>query len=164
MPHFLGIDCATRTGWALVHSDKGREVLLDHNVLELGGQNAWEWVDWLVQKCSGGWRPNVVAIECPWLGKDPHALEVLARLCGRFEQAFEAAGCQVVVVKAQQWQCAVLAGLMNRTSKRAQRKRASKMWCLATYGVDLDEDRSDAAALATWAARTSRARGLGIGR
>ena len=158
----IGIDCATRAGWALVRSDRGREELLDHNVLELGGRNAWAWVDWLVVRGSGDWKPDVVAIECPWLGKDPHALEVLARLCGRFEQAFEAAGCQVLVVKAAQWQCATLTGLMTQRSKRAERKRASKLWCKSTFGVDLSDDESDAAAIATWACRQHRARAAGL--
>ena len=158
----LGIDAATRTGWALVSSDLGRETLVEHNTLELGGRNAWEWVDWLVQHCRGQLQPSIVAVECPWLGKDPHALEVLARLCGRFEQAFEAAGARVIVVKAQQWQCAALSGLMNRTSKRVQRKRAAKLWCRATFGVDLCEDEADAACIATWAIRQAQAKRCGL--
>jgi Holliday junction resolvasome RuvABC endonuclease subunit len=160
---FLGVDVATRTGWAIVEATPGREVLRDHGIVDATSDTPlWEQIDAVLDRCH---HSATVAIELPYLADNPHTLEVLARLCGQWEAIISMrAGFDVVMVKASQWQSAILTGLTDVHSKRAQRKRASKMWCLATYGVDLDEDRSDAAALATWAARTSRARGLGIGR
>ncbi|HJX54591.1 MAG TPA: hypothetical protein VJ801_17625 [Polyangia bacterium] len=159
----LGIDCATRTGWALVESARGRERLLECGVLDLARPDAWNPVAWLALHCRAPKpAPDVVAIELPWMGKNAHTLEVLARLCGRFEQAFEAQGCPVVLVRAKTWQTAILTGLITTTSKREQCKRAARTWCKATFGVDLDEDRADAVGIATWALRTARARAVGL--
>ena len=101
-----------------------------------------------------GPRPDVVAIEHPYVGINAQTALVLARACGRFEQAFQRRGFDVEVYRAAAWQRAILTGLVPaRGATRDALKAASVMWARATFGAQLDDDRADAAALATWALR-----------
>ena len=160
----LGIDCATKTGWALVESDGGHEKLLADGVIDLGIPDFWMEIKRLAD--ASFWetepkRPDAVAIELPYMGKNAHTLEVLARMCGRFEQAFESTGAQVQVVRASQWQTSILGRFGGKT--RAGLKLAAVAWAKGTFGVSLPSDAADAAGLACFALRTARARKLGIG-
>ena len=157
----LGVDCATNAGWALVEQDKGRDRLIECGVLDLGRPDAWNPVAWLELHCrTPKPTPDIVAIELPYMGKNVHTLEVLARLCGRFEQAFEPTGARIEVVRASQWQSAILGRFGGKT--RAGLKLAAVAWAKGTFGVTLPSDAADAAGLACWALRTARARKLGI--
>ena len=156
----LGIDCATRSGWAAVESHLGRESLIEHGIVDAAAETPlWEQMDSVLDKAR---HVALVAIELPWLGDNPHTLEVLARLCGQWEHACAMRGLDCVLVRPQQWGTSILSGLITTHSKRAQRKRAAKMWCKATFGVDLPEDEADAACLSTWAIRQAQAKRLGL--
>jgi Holliday junction resolvasome RuvABC endonuclease subunit len=158
----IGADIASKTGWSVVESQGGHEIPLEHGIVDVTNATPlWEQIDAVLDK---GRHVAVVALELPYLAKEnPHVLEVLARLCGQWEHACAMRGLDYVLVRPSQWQSAILTGLIATSSKREQRKRAARMWCLATFGLDLPEDEADATAIATWALRTARARKLGIG-
>jgi Holliday junction resolvasome RuvABC endonuclease subunit len=145
----LGIDCATKTGWALVERTSGRERLLESGCLLLSGKNPGVWVTWLREERDGP-QPDVVAIELPWLGKNPHTLEVLARLCGRFEQAFS--GTPTRVIRAVEWQSKMIGRKLGGKTRDGL-KKASKLVAGSLFGRPLSEDESDAALMATFALR-----------
>lgn len=153
----LGIDCATRTGWALVERREGRELLLGHGVLDLD-EDMWESIKGFAASVGarglGIGAFDVVAIELPWLGKNVDTTIKLARLCGRFEQALGFVD-QVEVVRAVTWQSAILGRFGGK--KRDGLKKAARIWARAMFGVELSEDESDAAGIAVWAARTMQA-------
>jgi Holliday junction resolvasome RuvABC endonuclease subunit len=86
---------------------------------------------------------DIVAIELPYLGKNVNTLRVLARLFGRFEQAFEPTGAEIVEVTAQHWQHRILGRFGG--VRRESLKPAAIMWARATFGVQLTEDEADAA-------------------
>jgi hypothetical protein len=163
----IGIDCATHTGWAVVERAAGHEELLGRGVLDLSGKAGLpsEVISAFVRKLAAelpltGVRVLAaelpltgvrVAIELPYLarGKAQNVvvLRTLSRFCGRWEQALEVYGAQVELVMAQGWQMRLLGKLGGL--KRADRKRAAKLWALGTFGVRLTEDESDAVAIAT---------------
>lgn len=146
----VGIDCATTTGWAIVERVAGRETLKGHGLINLKRSDPWNPITQLANesmRIEG--EPDVVAIELPWLGKNPHTLEVLARYCGRFEQAF--AGTPTRLVRASEWQSKILGKFGGK--KRAQLKRAVVLWVKGSFGVDVSEDEADAIGLAVYALR-----------
>lgn len=147
----VGIDCATTTGWAIVERVAGRETLKGHGLLNLKRPDPWNPVAWLALQSRplGGPGPDVVAIELPWLGKNPHTLEVLARYCGRFEQAF--AGVPTRLVSASEWQSKILGRFGGK--KREGLKRAAVLWAKGSFGVEVSEDEADAIGLAVFALR-----------
>jgi Holliday junction resolvasome RuvABC endonuclease subunit len=147
----VGIDCATTTGWAIVERKGGRETLRGHGILKLNTPHVWNPIAWLALQARpwGGPWPDVVAIELPWLGKNPHTLEVLARYCGRFEQAFTSTPTRLV--KASEWQSKILGRFGGK--KRAGLKRAAVLWVKGTFGVDVSDDEADAIGLAVYALR-----------
>jgi Holliday junction resolvasome RuvABC endonuclease subunit len=153
----IGVDVATRAGWAVVEATGGCERALETGIVSPASGAVWEQIESVVSKWRG---VDVVALERPYLDKNVLTLEVLARLLGAWEHACASRWLDVVLVRASEWQQEVLAGLINRASKRTQRKQAARIWCRATYGLNLDDDQSDATALATWAVRTERMRGL----
>jgi Holliday junction resolvasome RuvABC endonuclease subunit len=132
-------------------------------VLDLGGKDAsWEPIADLVQRLRRNefTTPDAVAIEMPWLGKNPHTTIRLATLCGQFLQAFGPVA-QTEVIRATEWQSRVLGRLGGRT--RDQLKPAAVMWALGQFKVRLREDEADAAGIAVhllrkraWAARVRR--------
>lgn len=142
----LGIDCATKAGWALVESDSGKERLRGHGVLDLSGKRFLLISTVINEILEVVPLVDIVAIELPYLGKNVVTLRTLARLFGRFEQAFEPTGAEIVEALATQWQHQVLGRFGGR--KREGLKKASKLWARATFGVDLTEDESDAAGIA----------------
>lgn len=146
----LGIDAATNTGYGLVRRDRGEEKLIAHGELDFARFPAkWELAETLV-RLARDWRPDVVAIELPYMHKNAHTLEVLARFCGRFEQALEPTGAQVLVVRANQWQPKMLG---TCRMKRDALKKLAVVWCRSNFGLDLPEDAADAAMLAVYALR-----------
>jgi len=156
----LGIDAATKAGWALVEEKAGRLHLLDRGVLDLDRPDAWNPVACLALHCRPPKpAPDVVAIEIPWLGKNVATTITLARICGRFEQAFEPM-CPVIVVRASQWQASILGRLGGKT--RATLKPAAVLWARGTFGVTLDIDTADAAGIAAYALSQARAKRVGI--
>lgn len=149
MPHHrgmisLGIDCATKAGWALVEQINGRERLNGHGVLRLDGKHGVPAQ--LIADLAAEWHADFVGIEIPYVAKNVNTAMVLARLAGRFEQAFERAGSQVVVVRASEWQ----AGVLGRFGgvRRAEKKKAAALWARAMFGRSLTEDEADAAGIA----------------
>ena len=94
--------------------------------------------------------PNVVAIELPWLGQNAHTLEVLARICGRFEQAMGTSGADIRVIRANQWQPKMLGATRM---KRTALKKLAVAWCRSNFKVELPEDAADAAVMAVFALR-----------
>jgi Holliday junction resolvasome RuvABC endonuclease subunit len=162
----LGIDCATKCGWALVEGPPGAERLLSHGVLSLGGKMpSWKTIAGLVQRVQGNTpRLDVVAIELPWLGKNAQTTIRLATLCGQFRQAFgPVAEDDVSVVRATEWQSKILGRLGGKT--RDTLKPAAVLWARGAFGVKLSEDEADAAGIAVhllrkraWADRVNRAR------
>lgn len=149
----LGIDAATKTGWAKVERVDGREKLLDWGVLDFKKfeREPWNPPAFLDLRCRApAGVPDVVAIELPWLGRDPHALEVLARICGRFEQVFGPRCSDVRVVRAVQWQSKMLG---NTRMGRGALKRLAVAWCKSKLGAKLPQDAADAAVMAVYVMR-----------
>lgn len=149
----LGIDAATKTGWAMVGQERGREKLLEWGVLDFKKHDAdpWNPAAFLALHCrQPAPEPNIVAIELPFLGPSPHTLEVLARICGRFEQAFGPSGADVRVVRSNQWQPKMLG---PTRMKRAVLKKLAVAWCRSNLGAVLPQDAADAAVLAVYALR-----------
>lgn len=149
----LGIDAATITGWAKVEAGAGgvRPRLLDWGLVDFNKHKLAPWnpVAAVELACRPPAPvPHIVAIELPWMGKNPHTLEVLARICGRFEQAFGPSGANVRVIRANQWQPKMLGSCRL---KREMLKRLSVAWCKAQFGLDLPEDAADAAVMAAYA-------------
>jgi Holliday junction resolvasome RuvABC endonuclease subunit len=154
----LGIDSApAKTGWALVERKGSKEALLASGVL--GNVDAKVVREFAGAINSGTQRPELVAIEDVYYDdekiKDIRVVKVLSRLVGRWLQEFDTAGFESRLVMASVWQRGVLQGLITQVSKRADRKKAAKMFVRATYGATCGEDEADAIAMATWVARTS---------
>ena len=158
----IGVDVATISGWAIVESTNGRETLLEHGIVDATNKTPlWEQIDRVLDKSR---HVATVALELPWLGPNPHTLEVLARFTGQWEHACTMRGLECVLVRPGQWQPAILTGLIDLHSQREQRKKAARMWCKATFGVSPSEDECDAIGLSTWACRTRLAAARGLGR
>jgi Holliday junction resolvasome RuvABC endonuclease subunit len=146
----LGIDAATNTGFGLVRSENRRETLIAHGELDFATFPAkWELAETIV-RLAREYHPDVVAIELPYMHKNAHALEVLARFCGRFEQALEPTGAKVRVIRANQWQPKMLG---TCRMKRDALKKLAVAWCRSNFGVALPEDAADAAVMAVFALR-----------
>ena len=157
----FGGDVATRAGWAIVQGDGGHEAILETGIVSPSDPPVCQQIENVV---SRAFRQGVelAVLERPYLDRNVATMEVLARLLGAWEHSCAIRGLDVVLVRASEWQSAILRGLINQASKRAQRKRAARMWVKASFGVELGEDESDAVALAVWGLRMARARGLGI--
>jgi Holliday junction resolvasome RuvABC endonuclease subunit len=159
----LGIDCATKCGWALVEGPPGAERLLANGVLGLGGKTpSWTLIAGLARQCRDAVsKIEVVGIELPWLGENPHTAIRLGRYCGQFEQEFGPSGAEIELIRATEWQSRILGRLGGKT--RDQLKPAAILWARGQFKVRLSEDEADAAGIAVhllrkraWAARTAR--------
>jgi Holliday junction resolvasome RuvABC endonuclease subunit len=149
----LGIDAATKTGWAKVERGNGRERLLEWGVLDFKkyARDPWNPAAFLALHCRAPEPvPNVVAIELPWMQKNAHVLLVLARICGRFEQAMGPSGAEIRVMCASEWQSKMLGATRM---KRTMLKKLAVAWCRSNFKVDLPEDAADAAVMAVFALR-----------
>jgi len=146
---FVGIDSAERSGVAVLRADRGRERLIHHATLTV--RNAGD-----VERAVGELAthsPVLVAVEAPYIRANAATGLTLAVLLGRWRQELERRAIPTTTVLASTWQQGVLAGLCDRSSDRAQRKRAARLWARSTFGVDLPEDEADAAGIAAWALR-----------
>ncbi len=150
----LGIDSApAKTGWALVDRKGTKEELIASGVLaRVDGTVVAEFV----QRVMSGPRPTMAAIEDAYLDKNVQVVKVLSRLVGRWQQELDRVGLPHRLVMGSVWQRAVLRGLIGQTTKRAERKRAAKLWVKATFRLSVTEDEADAVALATWVSRQTR--------
>lgn len=150
----IGIDSASRTGFAAVKRDGAREELLEHGVVD--GTDALA-IERFAECVTGRHRIDAVAIEDNYLGAEgkgnPVTMKALARMVGRWQQAFEVRGVETCLVLPQVWQSAVLKGFMHARSDRATRKKAAKIWARGMFHVSATEDECDAIVLATFEAR-----------
>ena len=151
----LGLDSAERTGYAVVVRDHGgRERLERHGTLTV--RSAAD-VDAAASELAGA-GPDVVAVEEPFIHpRNPATGLALARLLGRWLQAFEGRGFTVVTVPASMWQPATLPGVTQRT-RSAERKAAAVAFARERFNVEVGEDAADAIALAVFVARTATRR------
>lgn len=149
-----GIDSAEQTGWALVRRDEEGEHLLAYGIatVRLAAD---------VERLAGELvtaAPDVVAVEEPFVHPRNFSTGLaLARLLGRWLQAFEVRGVTAVTIPASMWQRAVLAGVGGRT-RSAERKAAAQAFVLERFGVEVGEDAADAIAMAVYVARTATRR------
>jgi Holliday junction resolvasome RuvABC endonuclease subunit len=147
----IGIDAATiTTGWAVVDVRPGLPKLVASGTI--GGTRAAD-----ILALSRAWAPKVqaAAVEEPYLDprKGVATMRKLAGATERWLMAWELAGVPCRAVRAQEWQCGVLAGLAGPQAPREQRKRAAAIWTRAQFGAVLSEDVADAACLAFWEGR-----------
>lgn len=151
----LGLDSAERTGYAVVARDAGRsERLVRHGAMP--ARNAGD-VDAAIAMLVDA-SPDLVAVEEPFVHpRNPSTGLALARLLGRWLQAFESRGFATVTIPASMWQVAILPGVTQRT-RSVERKAASVAFARERFGVDVTDDEADAIALATWVARTASRR------
>lgn len=149
-----GIDSAELSGVAVVVRDAGaRERLVLSGVRRI--RTAAD-VEAVVAELAAH-VPDLVTVEEPFSHpRHPLAGLVLARLVGRWLQAFEVRGLATVTTPASLWQPAILAGLMGRRALRPERKAAAIIWCRATFGVVATEDQADAIAMTTYVLRAAR--------
>jgi len=158
----LGIDSATRAGWGLVEKVPGREQLLDHGFLDLSGRSgkrAEVIEDFARRILARVDAIDLVGIEDNYLDTNEDkanvvTLKALARLAGRFEQAFEALGVETVLVNPQRWAVGILSGLISPRSTREARKAASTLWVRSTFKLVVGHDTADGVAIATYVARS----------
>jgi Holliday junction resolvasome RuvABC endonuclease subunit len=154
----LGIDSAELTGFAVVtRPSGGREELARSGVVTI--RTAAD-VEAAVTDLTGRHAPDVVAIEEPFAHpkQGPVAGMALARLLGRWLQAFERRGCTCVTIPACMWQPAILggrSGLIGPRATRPERKAAAQTWVKATFGVELAEDEADAICMASYVLRSA---------
>jgi Holliday junction resolvasome RuvABC endonuclease subunit len=146
LPIILGLDSATRTGWALVQGEK----LLEHGVVN-GADRKRQ--DLLAVYVCGKARPDLVVIEDNYFGKHVDVVKVLSRIVGAWELCFAVRGVDTELLMASTWQRELLTGLISNGSKSDHRKKACALWVKQTYGVRVSEDEADAIGIATWVAR-----------
>ena len=150
----LGIDCATRSGCALVDRTNRRERVIDHRIVDLSGRSGRpsevisSYVQHLTRLTSLEGLP--VAIELPYLARGIQqnvvVLRTLARFCGRWEQALGVYGADVDLMMAQHWQRRILGRFGGH--KRSDLKKAAQLWAVGEFRLRLPEDEADAVAIA----------------
>lgn len=147
MRAYLGIDSATTTGWCLVRGEPSREQVVDHGTATIGPIGAASAVEMLVNQVRRNtmMAELVVGIEDQYLDKNVQTVKVLARIGGRFMQAFEQAGAAVELVPAATWQSAVLGRFGGK--RRADRKKAAAIWA-RSIAPGLTQDEADGLGIA----------------
>jgi hypothetical protein len=149
------VDSAASPGIAIVErAAVGAERLISYGLRPLG--NAAD-VERLAVELAAT-RPDVTAIEQPFLHVGSAVGLNLAVLHGRLLQAFERRGLPTVAVPTDEWQQSGLLPGIHRGSRGVDRKRASRAFAMTAFGVLVGENEGDAIALATWVARSPRAR------
>jgi len=144
----VGLDSAELTGYAVVAAGP-RERLTHHGTFTISGAADVEQA----VATLAAMKPDLVAVEAPYVRLNAATGLTLAVLLGRWLQAWERRGVATATVLASTWQIQILGGLVDRRSDRATRKRAARLWTRSTFAVELGEDEADAAGIATWAAR-----------
>lgn len=147
----LGLDAAARTGFALVEKTVGPERLIEHGSVDTGTADIIQ--TFATNMATRRRAPDIVVIEDCYLDKNVQTLKALARLTGRWQQAFESMGLRTRLCMADVWQKRML-GQMGGAG-RASRKKAAMTWCRAWFKAELDPDAADAACMAAWECRRS---------
>lgn len=148
----LGLDSAETTGYALVAREGGRERLLRYGTLQ--ARTAAD-VEWAAAHLTTD-AVDLVAVEEPFIHpKMPGSGLALARLLGRWLQAFEARGLATTTIPASMWQTRLLPGVFTRT-RSADRKAAAIAFARDVFGVVVTADEADAIALAVYTVRNAR--------
>jgi Holliday junction resolvasome RuvABC endonuclease subunit len=153
----LALDAATKTGWAVLTEASPQPHLLAHGTV-FAETTA---IEQLAERARALGVVTAV-IESPYLDKNPKTLIALAITVGRWAHALSRLGIPAELVTADVWQQGALRGLIQRTSKRADRKRAARFWVRCVYRLEVSEDEADAIAFGSWAVR-SRAFGARAG-
>src|SRR5579862_2139046 len=149
----LGIDSAETSGLALVERDAAGNERLHRHGAEL--VRSYHDIDRLAGEWTRDPQPHLVVVEEPFVHpRYPLAGLVLARLLGRWLQAFEGRGFATATVPASMWQTSMLPGV-TRWTRSELRKAAAVRWVRERYGAEVGEDAADAIVLATWVARNS---------
>jgi Holliday junction resolvasome RuvABC endonuclease subunit len=148
----LGVDAATRSGWAIIDTTAGPPRHLGHGIVS--GIDASAISDLVEHAAAAG--VTIAAVEEPYLDKSAAVAIKLGIIVGRWLQELELAGLKCELFKAQSWQHFALAGLIGPSSPRAQRKAAAKRWVKAEFGLVVPEDAADAIVFATWRAKAAR--------
>jgi Holliday junction resolvasome RuvABC endonuclease subunit len=143
----IGVDSAERTGFAVLADAR----LVRHGVADIASAADVERTADLLALH----RPDLVCVEAPFVRVNAATGLTLARLLGRWLQAFERRDIPTATVLASTWQPIVLVGRMTPRTKGPDRKLAAQAWALETFGLELPEDEADAAGIAAWAARHS---------
>ena len=92
---------------------------------------------------------DLAGIEDSYSHRNRHTAKVLARISGRWQQAFEHHGVATTFVAAKTWQHAILS--LSPRAKRDERKAAAKAFARSAYGVKAPtEDEADSICLATY--------------
>jgi Holliday junction resolvasome RuvABC endonuclease subunit len=148
----LGLDSASKTGWAVLDGER----LIEHGVMSTRAEDRIDAhkVDTFAAMAVGRFKPDVVVIEDAYLDKNVQTVKFLSRLAGHWEHAFGVRGVHTELVLADVWQQGVLAGLISRSSNRAERKYAAGLWVSRTFrGLKVDVDTADAIGMAMFVAR-----------
>jgi Holliday junction resolvasome RuvABC endonuclease subunit len=155
-----GIDSAVGVcGWAVVERQPGAR---EHVVATGVFRNVRAPADVLnAAEALAAHAPDVVALEAPYVGKNPDSALVLAELLGAFRQELGRRGLHTTSVQASVWQMGILGGgrgggLICPSSPRAARKAAAQLWARAAFRLEgpLTTDECDALGLAVWVLRT----------
>ena len=143
----VGLDAATKTGFAVLERSHGREHVHAAGVIHVSPAN--------IERFAAEWAPlaSLVVVEDPFMQKNVVTLKELAGIARVWEHVFAARGVAVRRCTAQSWQSAILAGLMSGRAKREERKRAAVKWARLAYRLELPEDAADGLGLAVWGAR-----------
>ena len=147
------VDSAELSGLAVVarSADAGERLLMHDTAVIKTAADVTATVARLAD-----WRPDIVAIEEPFAHRrSPIAGMTLARLLGRWLQAFELAGLGTVSIPASMWQTGTLPGFTPRM-KSPQRKAAAVALVRNLFGVDVGPDEADAIGLALFTLRHGR--------
>lgn len=152
----VAVDSAELSGVAVLVREPGaRERLVHSGVVRI--RTAADVEAAVVQLAAH--RPDVVAIEEPFIHpRQPLAGLVLARLLGRWLQAFEARAFTCVTIPAALWQPAILTGLMRPRATRPERKSAALVYVRSAFGLEATEDQADAICLGAYVLRTASRR------
>jgi Holliday junction resolvasome RuvABC endonuclease subunit len=137
-----GIDSAETSG--IVILDRSR--IVRRGVCVVSG-----WAD--VERAAdaiGAFSPDLVVIEDCFVRANASTGIALAKLVGKWEQAFGRRGIPTAAVLASTWQPVILGGRISARARRAERKAACVQWAQERFGLVLDEDLADDAAIATW--------------
>jgi Holliday junction resolvasome RuvABC endonuclease subunit len=146
----LGLDSATTTGYALVEHARGRDRLIEAGTVD--GSDGMAVAE-LAGRVVNAHAIELVAIEDNFLGKNPATLKVMARIVGRWQQAFEPLGVDTDLIEPSRWR-SVLRGFIQPGAQRAACKDAAQRFARMVLGAkDLGTDAAEAACLAVFAAR-----------
>lgn len=147
----LGLDIASKTGWAVAEDD---------SLIELGLLNARD--ERAIRRfVTGIWEQHpdldLVAIEAPIALQNGNTTIMLAKMAGALTYAFSER-CPVHEVHSSAWRSQVL-GMHSRAGREALKAGAVE-WVRLRTGRYVTTDEADAACIAFWATRNARAGAL----